>query len=430
MDKEKQEKDKEDKQDTEEKEEIPKLQRQPTNTYDGSPIKYEKKNIVTLFVLLHGIELKGLNIKDELFNDTFKKEDVRIFSYAGHPGNINRCNSYMSSKNGKNMLIEINNKLRDVNNKESSYSIIHEKMQSQRETIKQDNIDIDINDTKVVKFKKSIDEEKNIRTYNPIIDKEYGLNLDDYYDDSLGIFIEGSEFIKGLEFIKGSEFIEGSENNIINIISLDFVINFILKKEELSLSPEIKKTFTQLLIITILTNIINSKFNGPFELEDDEVKDEGNTVYVDVKDIIKLIIENKDLKNINFDYDYKKNKSGDKLNILKIVINKKKYILNKGSQTHKLMDINLSDIIKLCSELGVNVLNIIDASCRVVKHARTYEDVDEASIQKLQEEEFDETNINRNRGGKTIKQKHLYKTKNRKTKNRKKRMTKRIKNKN
>lgn len=144
--------------------------------------------------MLHGTELLGLNIKDELFNDTFKKEDVRIFSYAGYAGNINSCNTFLRNINGKNMLIEINNKLRDVNNKESSYSIIHEKMQSERETIKQQffNIDIDNNDTKVVKFKKSIDEEKNIRTYNPIIDKKYGLKLDEYNDDSFGIFIEDS----------------------------------------------------------------------------------------------------------------------------------------------------------------------------------------------------------------------------------------------
>lgn len=81
---------------------------------------------------------------------------------------------------------------------------------------------------------------------------------------------------------------------------------------------------------------------------------------VDVIEIIELIIniKNQDLKNIKFDYDYKKNKSGDKLKILKIVINNKKYILDKGYHTHKLISINLSNIITLFRELGVNVLHL------------------------------------------------------------------------
>ena len=81
---------------------------------------------------------------------------------------------------------------------------------------------------------------------------------------------------------------------------------------------------------------------------------------------------------------------------------------------YKLNMIYLSDIINLCSELGIKVLNIIDWSCRAV--SLNYEPdndlaYDDSKVIELQEREFSETNINRLVGGKIKRKKNLVKRK-------------------
>ena len=76
--------------------------------------------------------------------------------------------------------------------------------------------------------------------------------------------------------------------------------------------------------------------------------------------------------------------------------------------------IYLSDIINLCSELGIKVLNIIDWSCRAV--SLNYEPdndlaYDDSKVIELHEREFAETNINSLLGGKIKRKKNLVKRK-------------------
>ena len=89
---------------------IPKLSRQPTNTYE------EEKNInddsiVNLYIALHGIEI----LEDELiFPSEISKEDVRIYSYIGKAGQCNLGNFYNKQATASTFLQEINSKMKIV----------------------------------------------------------------------------------------------------------------------------------------------------------------------------------------------------------------------------------------------------------------------------------------------------------------------------
>jgi len=369
---------------------IPKLSRQPTNTYE------EEKNInddsiVNLYIALHGIEI----LEDELiFPSEISKEDVRIYSYIGKAGQCNLGNFYNKQATASTFLQEINSKMK-INPDISSYNIIREQM----ETTARQEMEAISSGMVSGKFKSSSDERdifidyvgrgENIRTYNPIINKRYS---------SKNTRGEGGLFLE-VKAEDGSSYIE-------NIISYENVINIINNE---NLSQEIRERFHFLLTDTIISSL--QMFNLPYQY------------YTNVKD--NIIVDDGEFDNKKIEYSfneyndemiisYKYTLLHNPLSISPDFLKERMYGI--GILKYKLNIIFLSDIINLCSELGIKVLNIIDWSCRKV--SLNYEPnnnlvYNDPKVIELQEREFSETNINRLLGGKTRKRKNLVKMKKR-----------------
>jgi hypothetical protein len=369
---------------------IPKLSRQPTNTYE------EEKNInddsiVNLYIALHGIEI----LEDELiFPSEISKEDVRIYSYIGKAGQCNLGNFYNKQATASTFLQEINSKMK-INPEISSYNIIREQM----ETTARQEMEAISSGMVSGKFKSSSDERdifidyvgrgENIRTYNPIINKRYS---------SKNTRGEGGLFLE-VKAEDGSSYIE-------NIISYENVINIINNE---NLSQEIRERFHFLLTDTIISSL--QMFNLPYQY------------YTNVKD--NIIVDDGEFDNKKIEYSfneyndemiisYKYTLLHNPLSISPDFLKERMYGI--GILKYKLNIIFLSDIINLCSELGIKVLNIIDWSCRKV--SLNYEPnnnlvYNDPKVIELQEREFSETNINRLLGGKTRKRKNLVKMKKR-----------------
>ena len=367
---------------------IPKLSRQPTNTYE------EEKNInddsiVNLYIALHGIEI----LEDELiFPSEISKEDVRIYSYIGKAGQCNLGNFYNKQATASTFLQEINSKMK-INPEISSYNIIREQM----ETTARQEMEAISSGMVSGKFKSSSDERdifidyvgrgENIRTYNPIINKRYS---------SKNTRGEGGLFLE-VKAEDGSSYIE-------NIISYENVINIINNE---NLSQEIRERFHFLLTDTIISSL--QMFNLPYQY------------YTNVKD--NIIVDDGEFDNKKIEYSfneyndemiisYKYTLLHNPLSISPDFLKERMYGI--GILKYKLNIIFLSDIINLCSELGIKVLNIIDWSCRKV--SLNYEPnnnlvYNDPKVIELQEREFSETNINRLLGGKTRKRKNLVKRK-------------------
>ena len=420
----------------------PALKRVNTKNFSGN--KQDGVKIFNIYIMLHGTELwdeklkyhkqdTNTDVEEKRYirsyapthkhavpastdrMDVEEKEKtgihVRIFSYIGMAGVINVCNILTTSIFNRNMLEKINKELNDSENKKSSYSIIHEKMQSQREDV-YNFIKNSKNDNKMTR--EVVENQQNIRTSNPILDKIY-TNDSDIYSSKFGIFCQLSD------------------NQIGNIIQFNYVIDNILNNDDLS--DNIKKRFTDLILDTIIFNIKHLRVESS-NIDEVEQSETDDKTKINIEDDVD---EKKDkesenlissLKNKNLSFKHKENK-------ITITDDKKQYnIKYKFIMTDidfsisdfnyklcvigdlNLQKIYLSDIINFFIEVGCNVLNIIDSSCRIV-YDNTNKIIDDKRLIEFQEDELTQTNINYNLGGKIINKKNLDETKNRKTKNRK-----------
>lgn len=357
---------------------IPKLSRQSTNTYEEEK-DINDDSIVNLYIALHGIEI----LEDELiFPSEINKEDVRIYSYIGKVGQCNIGSFYNKESTAFTFLQEINSKMK-INPEISSYNIIREQM----ETTARQEMEAISRGMISGKLKTSSDEKdifidyvgrgENIRTYNPIINKRYSSKNT---HNQGGIFMEG----KGLDGI----------SYIANTISYENVINII---NDENLSQKIRDRFHFL-----LTNTMISEY---------QILDLPYQYYTSIED--NIIVDDGEFDNKKIEYSY--NEYNDE-----IIISYKYTLLNNSPSIspkfltetihsisilkYQLKNIFLSDIINLCSELGIKVLNIIDWSCRAVSlnyEPNNYLVYNDPKVIELQKREFAETNINRLLGGKT-----------------------------
>ena len=366
----------------------PKLLRQSTKTYEEE--KYiNDDSIANLYIALHGIEF----LEDELiFPPEINKDDVRIYSYIGKAGRCNLGNFYNKEATASTFLQEINSKMKS-NPDTSSYNIIRDQMQTtarqEMEAISSGMVSGKLKSSSDEKniFIEHVSRGENIRTYNPIINKRYSSRNT---RGEGGIFVE----VKAQD---GTSYIE-------NIISYENVITIINNE---NLSQNIRDRFHFLLTTTIISN--------------HQISDIIHQYYTNVKDKIIKDDDGIDTKKLEFFYDYKHDD---------IIISYKHTLLDDAPGIspefltekiygisvfkYKLNMIYLSDIINLCSELGIKVLNIIDWSCRAV--SLNYEPdndlaYDDSKVIELHEREFAETNINSLLGGKIKRKKNLVKRK-------------------
>ena len=244
---------------------------------------------------------------------------------------------------------------------------------------------------------------EGLRTTNPIAAGDV-VNLKEVNDDLSNIAKSLSvEFFNTQHLIcKGEAFCSNYIDE--NIISYENVITIINNE---NLSQDIRDRFHFLLTNTIISNY--------------QISDIIHQYYTNVKDKIIEDDDGFDTKKLEFFYDYKHDD---------IIISYKHTLLDDAPGIspefltekiygisvfkYKLNMIYLSDIINLCSELGIKVLNIIDWSCRTV--SLNYEPdndlaYDDSKVIELHEREFAETNINSLLGGKIKRKKNLVKRK-------------------
>jgi len=389
----------------------PKLSRLSTKTHEEEN-NINNDDIVNLYISLHGSEI----LEDKIiFPSGINKKDVRIYSYVGKAGICNIGSFYRSNAFASTFLQEINSKMRE-NPEESSYNIIREQMQTtvreEMDTITKKIVTQDIKSKHI--FKDHVDSGENIRTYNPIINKIYSSKNTLGYG---GIFVE----------VKNQD----GTSQIENLISIKNVIIIINNKK---LSQKLRDRFHFLLVQTIYSaNQIYLKrqddMNKPSSIGDLRydylllkalglIVDDGN---FDVKKI-EFSFKETDRWNKYINMSYKcswLSYDTDNLDIRPRAVTPTPYFIKGQFQWHdalfdggSLSFIFLPDIINLCSELGIKVLNIIDSSCRSVKlNSRSdgFLAYDDPKVIELQEREFAETNINSLLGGKIKRKKKTNK---------------------
>ena len=370
----------------------PKLSRQSTNTYEEiKDINYD--SIANLYIALHGNEF----LEDEIiFPPEINKDDVRIYSYIGKAGQCNLGNFYNKEETASTFLQEINYKMKS-NPDTSSYNIIRDQMQTtarqEMEAISSGMVSGKLKSSSNEKniFIDHVRKGENIRTYNPIINKRYS---------SKNTHGEGG-ILAEIKAQDGTSYIE-------NIISYENVITIINNE---NLSQNIRDRFHFLLTDTIISNhqisdIIHQYYTN---VKDKFIKDDG---VIDTKKLEYFYEHEEDDIIISYKYTLLDNDPDISPDISPEFLTEKIYGINVFK--YKLDRICLTDIINLCSELGIKVLNIIDWSCRPVSlNYKSDNDLayDDPKVIELHKREFNETQINRLLGGKTRRKKPQVKMK-------------------